>query len=222
MNGVTLTHAHFFQTADTDKLEVSLVRNYVNKNGITVCYYYISTVNVITVYTNLHFALVVINILLLIGNIHPHPGPSINTQRQHGPLNIVHVNVCSLLPKLDLIEVELSEYDIIMISETHLSGDIKTEDIQLKGFQKPIRKDRNRHGGGVAIYVKSSLHIRERPDLYNIDLEIIWLEVSTTTSSKIMIGVMYRPPNSHVSYWQALENNLQPIIDLNVPIFSGW
>ena len=107
-----------------------------------------------------------------------------------------------------------------MISETHLSGEIKTEDIQLKRFQNPIRKDRNRHGGDVAIYAKNSLHIRERPEFHNTDLEIIWVEVSTT-SSKIMIGVMYRPPNSLVSYWQTLENNLQSIIDMNIPIFLG-
>jgi exonuclease III len=61
---------------------------------------------------------------------------------------------CNLLPKIDIIELEMSNNDIIHVSETHLSQDIDNEDIQLRGFQTPIRVDRNRHGGGVAIFAK--------------------------------------------------------------------
>ena len=57
------------------------------------------------------------------------------------------------------IELEMSNNDIILVSETHLSRDIDNEDIQLKGFQNPIRVDRNRHGGGVAIFAKPNIYI---------------------------------------------------------------
>jgi hypothetical protein len=50
-----------------------------------------------------------------------------------------HINACSLLPKIDLIELEMLNNDIILVSETHLSQDIDNEDIQLRGFQNPIR-----------------------------------------------------------------------------------
>jgi hypothetical protein len=36
-------------------------------------------------------------------------------------LKIAHINACSLLPKIDLIELEMSNNDIILVSETHLS-----------------------------------------------------------------------------------------------------
>jgi exonuclease III len=49
--------------------------------------------------------------------------------------------------------------DIILVSETHLSRDIDNEDIQLRGFQNPIRVDRNRHGGGVAIFAKPNIYM---------------------------------------------------------------
>ena len=42
---------------------------------------------------------------------------------------------------------------------THLSQDIDNEDIQLRGFQNPIRVDRNRHVGGVAIFTKPNIYI---------------------------------------------------------------
>ena len=54
-------------------------------------------------------------------------------QLSSGPLKIVHMNVCSLLTKNDLVELELSNNDIILLSETHLNDDIVDGDIQIKG-----------------------------------------------------------------------------------------
>ena len=95
--------------------------------------------------------------ILLIGNIESIPGPNIvsgKTNLKNGSLKIAHINACSLLPKIDLIELEMSSNDI-----THLSRDIDNEDIQLRGFQNPIRVDRNRNGGEVAIFAKSNIYI---------------------------------------------------------------
>jgi hypothetical protein len=43
---------------------------------------------------------------------------------KNGSLKIAHINACSLLPKIDLIELEMSNNDVILVSETHLSRDI--------------------------------------------------------------------------------------------------
>jgi hypothetical protein len=37
-------------------------------------------------------------------------------------LKIAHINACSLLPKIDLIELEMSNNDIILASETSMAG----------------------------------------------------------------------------------------------------
>ena len=100
--------------------------------------------------------------ILLIGHIESNPGPNIVSGKpnlKNDSLKIAHINACSLLPKIYLIELEMSNNDIILVSETHLSRDIDNEDIQLRGFQNPIRVDRNRHGGGVAIFAKPNIYI---------------------------------------------------------------
>jgi exonuclease III len=74
------------------------------------------------------------------------------------------MNVCSLLPKIDLVELELSNNDIILLSETHLNDDIVDGDIQIKGYQCPIRKNRNRQGGGIAIYTKHHIYVVDLKD----------------------------------------------------------
>jgi exonuclease III len=66
---------------------------------------------------------------------------------------------------LDLIEHEFLDYDVICISEFHLDKSVDNDKIKLKGFQNPVRLGRNRHGGGVNIYVKKILYYKVRTDL---------------------------------------------------------
>ena len=171
---------------------------------------------------NLHYFSLVLYFLLLIGGVEPNPGPNLVQQPnvRHDPLNITHINACSVLTKLDLLELELSNSDIILISETHLNEDVKSDDLLLKGYQKPVRRDRNRHGGGVAIFVKSNIYFCVKPEFNSDEIEILWIEICIS-NMRAMVGVLYRPPQSNVSYWQKFENNIQPIIDLNIPIFLG-
>jgi hypothetical protein len=74
---------------------------------------------------------------------------------------------------------------IILVSETHLSRDIDNEDIQLRGFQNPIRVDRNRHGGGVAIFDKPNIYICEKPEFHTSEIEINHLQVLQEYSNPI-------------------------------------
>lgn len=64
------------------------------------------------------------------------------------------------------------------LNETKLDTSVPCEDISLLGFSSPIRKDRNRHGGGVAIYIKEQLHAKTRTDRSNRDVESIWIQLN--------------------------------------------
>lgn len=64
-------------------------------------------------------------------------------------------------------------------------------------------------GGGVAIYVRNGTTFKERQDL-NIhvnDLEAFWVEI-TVNHRKLLVGGIYRPPNSNNNYWRLLEQNI--------------
>ena len=84
-----------------------------------------------------------------------------------------HLNIRSLLAKDDNSNTSkfdeltsfavANDFDIIGISETWLSEAIKNEDIVIAGFQSPIRKDRNRHGGGIAVYVSDDCPATHMP-----------------------------------------------------------
>ncbi|CAG2252208.1 unnamed protein product [Mytilus edulis] len=158
----------------------------------------------------------IIQFLLLVAGIEQNPGPDQSNKKN---LKIVHNNVCSLLPKLDLINNELHEYDIICISESHLDKSITDDQIKLNGFHKPIRLDRNRHGGGVTIYIKNSLHFIIRNDISVSNLELLWVEVRNCSNEKFLVGVLYRPPNSNSNIWDLFSESVDKALDCNLPIF---
>ena len=59
-----------------------------------------------------------------------------------------------------------------------------------------IRKDRNRHGGGVAIYVHESLNYNQVSNASVNKLEAILLLVDLKKSKPLLFANWYRPPNS--------------------------
>lgn len=152
----------------------------------------------------------VVIIIQLSGDVHPNPGPeSVSSMSYtssttdasyqsvlHDHLNIMHVNIQSLLPKLDILEAEMQYYDIVVLTETWLSQNTKNPDISISNFDPPYRKDREgRPGGGVAIYIKSGIALHKQNNLVENNIEALCIEVSLR-GHKFLLGGFYRPPNS--------------------------
>ena len=83
-------------------------------------------------------------------------------------LALAHLNICSLRNKTHELSAKLMDNGIhvMAITETHLDSTFDDSLISIEGFSM-FRKDRNRFGGGVAIYVKHHIPVKLRPDLMN-------------------------------------------------------
>ena len=116
------------------------------------------------------------------GDIHPNPGPAtastsstsclasvpsaFNFSKLSNHLSVVHYNVQSLVPKLGLLTTELSEFDILALTETWLNPSVATNDLTIDSYKLPERKDRSGDNhGGVILYVKNNIHYTRRHDL---------------------------------------------------------
>ena len=86
-------------------------------------------------------------------------------------------------------------YDLIMVVETWLSAHILNYELNIPGYCL-LRRDRNRHGGGVLVYVSSSLPFNTLH--HSQDLELLLLECNVG-QSKFTFGSFYRPPSSDLS-----------------------
>lgn len=74
--------------------------------------------------------------------------------RLRSGLVFIHVNVCNLLPKLDMVYiwVKNTNADIIVITESRLKKPIKDNNISINGYKSGWVKK----WWGVAIYVKEN------------------------------------------------------------------
>ena len=131
---------------------------------------------IVTVYSLL-MASSINYLLLLVFGIHPNPGPISNNMKRltFGVWNIDSL-LSSKFSKIPLIEglQNMLNFDLFGVCETYLNDEHTFEDIHIKGFSdKPFRSDSkssNEHKkGGVALYYKSDLPIRERKELNALD-----------------------------------------------------
>ena len=103
---------------------------------------------------------------------------------------ILYYNARSLLPKLDELSATIEAHnfpDVICIVESWLGHDVRDQEITISNYNI-FRHDRNRHGGGILIYVKNTYITSVLPDAPT-DLEIITICVAC-------ISLFYRPPSS--------------------------
>ena len=71
-----------------------------------------------------------------------------------------------------------------------------------------LRKDRNRHGGGIAVYVADWLKVTRRSDLEMDNIELIWLELRERATRRALFGAAYRPQYSDGSFMENFSDIL--------------
>ena len=89
---------------------------------------------------------------------------------------VMTLNIFSLMPHLDELQIFISDNKphIIGITETKIDSaiyiNIYDSDIEIDDYVIE-RNDRDKHGGGVALYIHKSINYRLREDLQNTNVE---------------------------------------------------
>ena len=107
----------------------------------------------------------------------------------------------------------IHDFNIAAISETHLDNKIDDNSVDIPGYTI-FRKDRNRHGGGVALYIDNIIYSTRRLDLEINGLELVWVEYHLN-SKKHLIGCCYRPPGQSAAEIELFINNLYTSLNLS-------
>jgi exonuclease III len=153
-------------------------------------------------------------------------------------LKIALLNINGLLPNLDQLSVVLKGLgiNVLCVNETKLTELIGLDDVKIPGYNM-VRLDRTKQssdkqsGGGVAIYIESHITYNPRKDLENKKLELTWLEVCLPHTKPILIGSIYRPPDSTTAFFAELQITLDKVSsedkhvyllgDLNANMFTN-
>jgi hypothetical protein len=126
-------------------------------------------------------------------------------------ISILYFNSRSVKNKIPEIQSRVvnENYDVIAITESWLDDSCFDGEIFPSNYHV-FRNDRNSHGGGVLLAIKSDLCPSDTCDFISDDLEIIWADFKTT-KGKVLFGVFYRPPSSSKDYMNALDDHLLKI-----------
>ena len=108
---------------------------------------------------------------------------------------------------------------IIGINESKLDESVLEPEIEIDDY-KIIRCDRNRHGGGVACYIRNDLS-------YNIisvlptEIESVFFEILLPNSKPITVGTIYRPPNQS-NFLEVLNEHMNKIDSISNETLHSW
>jgi exonuclease III len=135
-------------------------------------------------------------------------------------LNLFHHNIRSTQKNFLDLQYLLSnlniKFTIIGITETWLS-ETNVDLHEMTGYSSEHNYRKHKRGGGVSLYIQDHIEYKCRPDLTELNeiLETIFIEIpkdQINSDKSVIIGVLYRPPNTDIHRFnEALENTLQKI-----------
>ena len=166
-------------------------------------------------------------LLLLSGDISLNPGLFHNLQSlnhdewnisKHTGLHFLHLNINSLLPKIDELRhiARLTNAAVIGISESKLDDSVLTSEIQIDEYDF-LCCDRNRHGGGVACYIRNGFSYNVQ-SYFRKDIENIFFELLLPNTKPMIVGTIYRQPNQR-NLMVIFSKNLSKVDTNNVETY---
>lgn len=134
------------------------------------------------------------------------------------------LNIVSLPKYIDEIRMSklFKSFDIIAFNETRLDLSTSDGEVKIYGYNFKIRKDRSRKGGGVCIFLRSSISYQNRSDLVPNDLEGVCLKIFKPNSRPFVIESIYRPPDCSSDFFTNFESMIKAIDneDKELPILG--
>ena len=120
------------------------------------------------------------------------------------------LNINSLGKHIDHLRVVMANepLDILAINESKLDQRDCDQSVHLKGYNI-VRRDRNKHGGGVCVYLRDTISYTRQSELEDEALEIIALQIQKPNSRPFLVASWYRPPKSPLEHFEKFERFLE-------------
>ena len=119
----------------------------------------------------------------------------------HNRLSFSTLNANSIPNKLDDIRITIANFvDILVITESKLDQSFLESQFFINRFSKPLRKDRNRYGGGLLMYVKEEIPQKESSFNLPSDIETIIIELNIN-KIKLLFSGCYYPTSQSDEYF---------------------
>ena len=124
--------------------------------------------------------------------------------------NLIHLNVNKLFPKIDEIRyiAKHTKATLNGITESNLDKSIFQSEIQIDNYDL-LPWNRNRHGGGVAWYIRSDINYVQNNCFPNV-IENIFYQILLPKTTAITVPIMYKPP-TQTNFLEILNMTLEKV-----------
>jgi exonuclease III len=151
-------------------------------------------------------------------------------EMQVGPhtFSLCHLNIRSIPKNLNDLDSYLkmlsTKFTIIGLTETWLT-ESNAQCYSIEEYKHYFDLRKNRRGGGISLFVKNHITVIERSDLYvqNALCQSLFIELekdNLNISENVIIGLIYRPPNTDVrEFNEYLSDILEKITREMKPIY---
>ena len=138
-----------------------------------------------------------------------HVQPNLGIPVTRG-FKIASINLASLYKNIDQLRIYMlsKTVDILAINETRLDSSIQNGEVSIPGYTLE-RKDRNRNGGGVALYIRDSINYKRLIDLPDDNMKLISIQESKPKANQFIVSTWYRPQRSTTELMNRFEDVLQ-------------
>lgn len=116
-------------------------------------------------------------------------------------LEVVALNVGGFLMHKDEIEdwIYSDKLDIVCLSETHITGEINDNEVNIENYEMIRVNSNNTRTGGVLTYIKKSINFNIL-DFSDLCIKGTWFNIIQINGLyKIFLCTLYRSPNSSIS-----------------------
>ena len=132
--------------------------------------------------------------------------------RVNNKLIIGNLNISSIAGKFDQLKLMVQyKVDIPVLTETKIDSSFLNQQFNIEGFCLLYRLDRNKHGGGVLVYIREDIPSKiSKKTFLPDDIEGIFIELNLR-KYKCLLCATYHPPNQKHDYF---FNHLGKAIDV--------
>ena len=128
---------------------------------------------------------------------------------------IGHININSIRNKIDMLaDLIRGRLDVLLISETKLDITFPMPQFFLQGYSEPLRLDRTANGGGLLLYIRDDIPVKQLP-LISGNIECVIAEVTISKKKWLLLGI-YNPSKTLIStHLSTLAMNLCHYLSTN-------
>ena len=141
-----------------------------------------------------------------------------NNLQQGNSLSLLHINARSLSKNFDdfhsLLTSMNHNFTAIGVSETWFKSTSNIDMFNIDGYNLIQVNRANKKGGGVGIYVNNKYDYVIRSDLSNNtpEYESLYVELTSKNKKSVVLGCIYRAPNTDLDkFFEKLNNTLEII-----------